>query len=89
MFSTNADKEKQQLLKIEATTPPDGGYGWMIVLAVFMTGYFTWGVYVTYPIFYQPFMQKFGINLGDVTWISGTHEIGRAFGRKRYFNFFV
>ena len=70
-----------------AVEPPDGNWGWMIAVAVFLLGYFTWGVFIAYPIFYQPLMNKFRISLGDVTWITGAHEIGRAFGRKyKYFS---
>ena len=73
-----------QRLYEAATEPPDGGWGWMITLGVFLIGFFTWGVFVAYPVFYQPLMDEFHISLGDVSWISGVHEIGRAFGRKKF-----
>ena len=64
------------------TQSPNGGWGWIIVGAVFVIGYFTWGVYIAYPVFYQPLMNEFDSSLSKVTWVNGAHEIGRAFGRK-------
>lgn len=49
--SNNAEAEKEAEQTLEPTTttqsqdvPPDGGYGWVCVAAVFMINAHTWGI---------------------------------------------
>jgi len=49
--SNNAEVEKEAEQALEPTTttqsldvPPDGGYGWVCVAAVFMINAHTWGI---------------------------------------------
>ena len=68
--------------KVAATAPPDGGWGWVVVAAVFVSSGLTYGVSVTYPLFYLPLTQEFQIGLGPAAWLTGAFEAGKAFGCK-------
>lgn len=62
--------------------PPDGGWGWVIVGAVFVSAALTYGPLIAYPLFFLPLMQEYNIGLGEVTWLTGSYEFGKAFGCK-------
>lgn len=51
---TSSDEELQQGTQspVAADVPPDGGYGWICVIAVFLVNAHTWGVnsvFVDFP----------------------------------------
>ena len=75
-------EEKALLPNKQPPRPPNGGWGWVIVVAVLVNGIFTWGVLIGYSIFYQPLMEELDVTLGQVTMVNGAHEIARAIGRK-------
>lgn len=45
-------------------TPPDGGYGWVIVMAAFFIHVIVDGVTFTFGVFYVAFLQTFGATKG-------------------------
>lgn len=46
-------------------TPPDGGYGWIIVFASFMNHVIVDGIAFTFGIFYGEFLQYFEVGKGE------------------------
>lgn len=51
-------------------TPPDGGWGWMVVFASFMTHVVADGVTYTFGIFYVEFLKYFHESKGKTSWVS-------------------
>ena len=45
-------------------TPPDGGYGWVIVFASFVNHIIVDGIAFTFGVFYLEFLQYFGESKG-------------------------
>ncbi|XP_038642972.1 monocarboxylate transporter 13-like [Scyliorhinus canicula] len=50
--------------------PPDGGWGWMVVLAGFLKGCLTFGIVRSFGVFFEPFMRHFDESANRVSWIS-------------------
>ncbi|XP_069501633.1 monocarboxylate transporter 13 isoform X2 [Ambystoma mexicanum] len=50
--------------------PPDGGWGWMIVLAAFMQTSLVYGVIRSFGVFFVEFVQHFEELSGRVSWIT-------------------
>ena len=51
-------------------TPPDGGWGWMVVLGSFMIHVIADGVAYSFGIFLGDLIDHFDAGRGDVGWIS-------------------
>ena len=51
-------------------TPPDGGWGWMVVLGSFVLQAIRGGVTHSFGIFLVAFIEQFDACRGDVGWIS-------------------
>lgn len=68
---------------VRYVNPPDGGWGWVVVAGIFFSSALVYGANITYSLFFLPLMQEFGIGLGEVTWLTGAFEIGKAFGCKQ------
>ena len=58
---------------------PDGGWGWVILLASFLTSVVVDGVCFAFGIFYLEFLRYFGENKGKTAWIgsvlNGTYMV--------------
>ncbi|XP_068439183.1 monocarboxylate transporter 7-like [Clinocottus analis] len=48
---------------------PDGGWGWVVAVAFFMVGAFTYGTIKIFGIFLQDLMDEFGETNSRVSWI--------------------
>lgn len=60
---------------VEVIVPPDGGYGWVIVVAVFFVHVFVLGNVYSFGILYPVFIDAFDSNKGTVAWVG---SIGAA-----------
>ncbi|XP_050534916.1 monocarboxylate transporter 1 isoform X2 [Daktulosphaira vitifoliae] len=49
--------------------PPDGGYGWVIVLASFMCNMVVDGIAYTFGIFHKHFMNYYNESYGKTAWV--------------------
>lgn len=49
--------------------PPDGGYGWVIVIASFMCNMIVDGIAYTFGVFLGDFVAYFGEGKGKVAWV--------------------
>ncbi|XP_046586395.1 monocarboxylate transporter 5 isoform X1 [Neodiprion lecontei] len=54
----------------EGITPPDGGWGWVIVFASFMIHVITDGVTYSFGLFYIAFLDYFEEGKGKTSWIA-------------------
>ena len=52
------------------TTPPDGGWGWMVVLCSFVLHAIRAGVTNSFGVFLIVFVEQFDAGRGEVGWIS-------------------
>ncbi|CAM4690252.1 unnamed protein product [Lepidochelys olivacea] len=50
--------------------PPDGGWGWMVVLAAFFQSALVFGVIRSFGVFFMEFVGYFGELAGQVSWIT-------------------
>ena len=51
-------------------TPPDGGWGWMVVLGSFVLHTIRGGLANSFGVFLVAFIEQFDAGRGDVGWIS-------------------
>ena len=51
------------------TTPPDGGWGWIIVLASFIIHVIILGIVYSFGIFYVEFLHYFNGGKGETAWV--------------------
>ena len=51
-------------------TPPDGGWGWMVVLGSFVIHTIRGGLANSFGVFLVAFIEQFDAGRGDVGWIS-------------------
>ena len=49
-------------------TAPDGGWGWVVVLAGFMVHFIMGGIGYTFGIFLDPLVEHFNSDKGTVAW---------------------
>ncbi len=60
-------------------TPPDGGWGWMVVLGSFLIHVIADGVAYSFGIFYIEFLEHFRAGRGPTGWI-GSLMVGITWG---------
>ena len=53
----------------EVPTPPDGGYGWVVVAASFICNMIVDGIAYSFGIFMPEFVEYFGEGVGKVAWV--------------------
>ncbi|KFM80246.1 Monocarboxylate transporter 9, partial [Stegodyphus mimosarum] len=51
-------------------SPPDGGWGWVVVFASFMIHVIADGVTYTFGIFYYEFLKYYGESKGTTAWVA-------------------
>ncbi|XP_037087521.1 monocarboxylate transporter 12-like [Pollicipes pollicipes] len=64
-----ADVHVGELDFTEVPTPPDGGYGWVIVFASFLCNMIVDGIAYSFGIFMPAFVEYFGEGVGKVAWV--------------------
>lgn len=63
------DSEEENALRPELPPPPDGGYGWVIVVASFFCNMVVDGITYTFGVFLTQFVDYFGEGKGKVAWV--------------------
>ncbi|XP_053325722.1 monocarboxylate transporter 2-like [Spea bombifrons] len=51
-------------------TPPDGGWGWMVVLGAFISMGFSYAFSKAVTVFYKEIQEFFGASYSEIAWIS-------------------
>ncbi|XP_002733113.1 monocarboxylate transporter 12-like [Saccoglossus kowalevskii] len=49
--------------------PPDGGYGWFVVIGMFITCYLTAGTFYAFGVLYVAFLDAFGETKAATAWV--------------------
>lgn len=65
-------------------TPPDGGWGWMVVFGSFLIHVIADGVAYSFGIFYVEFLEYFKAGRGPTGWI-GSLMVGITWGSGAFF----
>lgn len=68
--ASTTDLETNQRLDNGLPPPPDGGWGWMVVLASFSIHIVTDGLTYSFGIFYTEFLKYFNEGKGYTAWIA-------------------
>ncbi len=85
--TNNAEKEPLKTATIDddtpvLPTPPDGGWGWVIVFGSFMVHVVADGVSYSFGVFLEEFVTYFGVGRGVTGWLASL-LIGVTWGSGR------
>ncbi|XP_034949373.1 monocarboxylate transporter 14 [Chelonus insularis] len=66
----NDVEDEDEIMDINETPPPDGGWGWAVVFASFMIHIVTDGVTYSFGVFYVELLHYFNEGNGTTAWIA-------------------
>ncbi|KAH6994769.1 MFS monocarboxylate transporter [Fusarium venenatum] len=73
MRESDSPAETMQSATIDLPVPPDGGYGWIQVLAAHLEVFNTFGYSYSFGIFEQYYHHELGFSLSSTSWIGSIH----------------
>uniref|UniRef100_A0A6P7GCK0 Uncharacterized protein LOC114340510 n=1 Tax=Diabrotica virgifera virgifera TaxID=50390 RepID=A0A6P7GCK0_DIAVI len=68
---SSSSSSSESLDDISETRPPDGGWGWVIVLASFVVNLIADGITFSFGVIFVEFLNYFGENRGTTAWVGG------------------
>ncbi|XP_038138996.1 monocarboxylate transporter 5 [Cyprinodon tularosa] len=69
LFGRDAMNTKKKGKEIQYEDPPDGGWGWMVVLHCFLVNVLVMGTLKSFGIFFVAFQDEFGGSAESISWI--------------------
>ncbi|KAJ8928131.1 hypothetical protein NQ314_019357 [Rhamnusium bicolor] len=69
-FSSSSSSSSDSL-DISEARPPDGGWGWVVVLASFVVNLIADGITFSFGVIFVEFLNYFGENRGTTAWVGG------------------
>ncbi|UYV83097.1 hypothetical protein LAZ67_22002212 [Cordylochernes scorpioides] len=63
------EEEEETWGPVSAPEPPDGGWGWVIVTASFLSNVVVDGIAYTFGLFLPEFVRYYGASTGTVAWV--------------------
>lgn len=67
--TTSSSEDNASLAQLCEATPPDGGWGWVVVAASFMVNLIADGITFTFGVIYVEFLNYFGEGKSKTAWI--------------------
>ena len=67
--STSSSEDNSSLEQLCEATPPDGGWGWVVVAASFMVNLIADGITFSFGVIYVEFLNYFGEGKSKTAWI--------------------
>lgn len=83
------EQHAEQLINVmpksKRANPPDGGYGWVVVLSAFLVMGLTAAVLKNFGLFFRDIQTHFGVLTSTTSWVTSTtiamfHLGGKALG---------
>ena len=68
-MSTVSDEKNQDLKSEVYRVPPDGGWGWMVVLSSFLIHVIADGIVYSFGVFFVVFVEHFNSGRGEIAWL--------------------
>lgn len=59
-------------MKSRRAQPPDGGYGWVVVMSAFFIMGLTAGVLKNFGLFFLDIQSHFGVQTSTTSWVTST-----------------
>ncbi|XP_063917394.1 monocarboxylate transporter 12-like isoform X2 [Zophobas morio] len=67
--SSSSSSSSSSTLDLSEATPPDGGWGWVVVVASFVVNLIADGITFSFGVIFVEFLKYFGQNRGTTAWV--------------------